>query len=261
MAGSVACTIGSLHAAPKFSGATGYEIVKNSTEIVISAGAIENTSKENATGTLMLKVWARDTPYQTGTLGGELLGSYKLEGLAPGRQYTALKKSVAYTPPKVKKNYVIVLSLVEYQAKAGGYVVVDHRNMPNTIALGPLKLFQMDGPTHWQTSTEGGTVDIEVAKITHRRTGNTGDLKLSVWATKEPYHGGALNGYEIGSVMKKPLAPGYSYTDVKNTAKYIAPPEGNYYVNIILLEFGSDRQYSVVAHMAGSKQSTFGAPH
>lgn len=49
-------------AGAKFAGTTGYEIIKDNTEVVMTAGAIVNNSGENATGTLMVKLWALDSP-------------------------------------------------------------------------------------------------------------------------------------------------------------------------------------------------------
>jgi hypothetical protein len=208
----------------------------------------------------MVKLWAMDKPYTGGSLGGYLLGSYKLNGLNPGSQYTAPQRIVTYTAPPEKKNYYICLALVEYSASTKGYVIADTRNMPNTALLGPQKKFEMVGPWTWQTSLEGGTIDMNVAKISHHRTGATGSLKLSVWASKEPYDGGTLHGYELGSVSKKALQPGYTYTNVKNVAKYTPPPDGTYFVYLVLFEFGSNEKYEIVSYLSNSKMSTFKKP-
>ena len=253
----LAAMASSAHAGARFKGSTGYQVLEGNTSVLLKADSIENTSKENATGTLMMKLWACDAPYKPGTLNGQLLGSYKLDGLAPGNVYNGLKKTVPYTVPNIKRQYYIVLALVEYQSN--GYVLVNYQNMPQPAVLGPSKWVEMDGPYRWQTSKEGGTVEIEVAKIKHHRPGKTGSLKLSVWATKEPYNGGTLNGYQLGVVEKKALEPGYSYTDVKNVAKYTAPPDGSYYVTIVLSEFGNNQTYSISDWFCAGTRSTFGA--
>ena len=252
--GLAALALSHLQAGAKFSGATGYQIVKEGASVSLEADYIENSSRENATGTLMMKLWALDAPYKGGTLNGTLLGSYKLEGLAGGKHYTDLKRIVPLSTPSSLKNYFICLTLSEFSN--GAFGIVDWRNMPNTKLLGPAKLFQLDGPWGWQTSYEGGTVDISVAKISHRRTGRTGSLKLSVWATQQPYRGGSIRGYEIGTIEKKALEAGYTYTNVKNVAKFVPPPNGNYYVNLVLTEF-RDNQYVIVDYLPASKLSTF----
>jgi hypothetical protein len=57
-----------------------------------------------------------------------------------------------------------------------------------------------------------------VKKISHTRSGGTGSLKLSVWATTKPGFFNKTGGsyYEMGSVIKKALQTGYSYSDVVN---------------------------------------------
>ncbi len=245
-----------LHASAKFSGSTGYQISDDKMSVTLTADAVKNPSAENATGTLMLKLWARDQPYSSGTLGGHLLGSYKLDGLMAGRQYSNLKRTVPFTAP-ANGNYAICLALVEYDPKANGYVVADWRNMPNRANLSPPKLFTMKAPSRWSVSREGGTVEIEVASISHTRRGKTGGLRLSVWATDQPYRGGTLRGHQLGFVDKQPLAQGYTYTNVKNVAKYTAPPPGRYYVCIVLSEFGNDRQYSVMDWLGTDRTSDF----
>lgn len=248
--------MGSAQADAKFKGATGYQV--NGNTVTLTAASVYNPSAENASGTLMLKLWACDQPYKGGSLGGNLLGSYKLNGLSGGQYYSNLSKNVAYTPPAVRKSYYVVLALVEYRDK--GYVVVDSRNMPNPAVLGPTKLVEMDGPYRWQTNAAAGTVAIDVGKIKHARPGKTGTLKLSVWATKTPYKGGAIQGYELGSVQKKALEKGYTYTDVKNTAKYTPPPAGTHYVSILLTEFGNNEEYTIMDYFTTATKSTFGAP-
>ena len=250
----VAMSTSLLQAGAKFGGSTGYEIAADGNTVSLQAERIENTSAENATGTLYMKLWALDAPYKGGTLSGTLLGAYKLEGLAPGRRYNAIKRSVPLTYPSAKKNYAICLTLLEY--KNGAYVIVDQRNMPNPRLLGPAKLFTLEGPWSWKTSYEGGTIDLNVAKISHRRTGNTGSLKLSAWATVNPYRGGPIKGFELGSVTKKALAPGYSYTNVKNTEKFTPPPNGDYYVTLVLLEF-TGTEYVIQDYIASLNLSKF----
>ena len=251
---------GPVLAGAKFTGSTGYQIVRDSTQVSLTADYIENTSKENATGTLMMKLWATDAPYKSGTLSGHLVGSWKLKGLGPGQRYTAPKQIVTFNPPPARREYFMVLALVEYSNKTGGYVIADYRNMEHKALLGPVNPFDMQGPWRWQFSKEGGTIDIEVAKISHHHLGKTGSLKLSVWATKEPYKGGGIRGYELGSVVKDGLQPGYSYTNVKNVAKYTAPPAGDYYVYVVLSEFGNNKVYSIVDSLGSGKRTHFGPP-
>jgi hypothetical protein len=250
-------TAGWLHAAPRFAGPVRYDFVNQQAQVALSAALIQNNSEENATGTLQLQLWATAEPYTSGTIRGTLLGSAKLEGLAAGQYYKDYRKTVAYSPPKARASYFVTMALLEY--REGQYVIVHHVNFDAKASLGPLPLFTMEGPWRYQASNEGGTVEMQVAKISHRRTGNTGSLKLAVWLTKAPYRGGQLHGWEIGQVRKDPLKPGFVYNDVKNVAKYVRPPAGDYYGSLVLFE-SDGQEFKVMAWLTTSEAAHFSAP-
>ena len=246
-------------AAPRFTAPVRYDFNQQMTAVTLEAGMIKNDSRENATGSLKVQLWASSSPYEGGTIHGHLLGSTgRLDALGPGQYFENLKQTVPYAPPTVRENYCLVFVLLEY--KNGNYVIVDHVNVVATKSLGPLQLFTMDAPWRWQSSYEGGTVDISVAKISHTRTGTTGTLKLSVWVTEEPYRGGRLVGYEIAQVRKDPLKAGFVYTDVKNVAKFVPPPPGTYYPTLVLSE-SDGKQFNTVAYLASSAPAKFAPPH
>jgi hypothetical protein len=244
-----------LHAAPKFNGAVSYEFVNQGASIAISTGLIENPGKENATGTMQVQLWATARPYKGGNISGKIIGSYRLEGIKAGQFYRDLRKVVEYTAPSARATYYLTLVLTEY--RDGGYVIVDWRNMSHTAVLAPLKPFTLTGPCSWKSSYEGGTVDIKVAQISHHQKGTTGSLKLAVWATVAPYKGGSLKGWQLGSVTKVGLKPGFTYSNVKNTARFTPPPSGTYYSVIVLSEFGRDQAYHIVDYYPLSDAATF----
>lgn len=253
--GTLLClTCNSALAGPKFYGSAKYQFSNSNTMVTFGCGGINNPSKENATGTLIVKLWAISGPYTGGTISGKALGEYKLEGLNPGAYYSPVTKTIKASLPSTKKHYNICLTLLEYTSS--GYKIVDYRNFDNTALLGPVDLFSLTGPWSWKSSTEGGTLDISVAKISHTRSGNTGSLKLSVWATKSPYRGGTLSGYQLGVVTKAALKPGYSYSAVKNTAKYKAPPAGGYHITLILSEYDGS-EYVIRDYIPASSTYTF----
>ncbi len=123
--------------------------------------------------------------------------------MQPNRGYTNLSQNVATTLPATKGTYFMGLVVTELQAS--GYVITDYRNFDDTLVLAPAKLLKLTGPWTWKSNPAGGTIDLTVAKISHTRPGNTGSLKLAVWATEEPYTGGAIRGFELGSVKKDAL--------------------------------------------------------
>ena len=238
----------------KFTGSARYNFSNQNASVSFGCDSIGNDSKENATGTLKVELWALAAPHAGGTITGHILGDYKLDGLNPGSVYNNVSKTVKTSLPAVKKGYFLCLTLLQF--KHGGYVVTDYRNFNSPVVLGPVALFSMAGPWRWHSSVEGGTLHIDVAKISHTRTAVTGSLKLTAWATTRPYRGGAIEGYRLGEVKKNPLQPGYSYTDLHNTAKFTPPPSGLYYVNLVLSEFnGTD--YRIEAYLPSTTLSEF----
>jgi hypothetical protein len=246
-----------LQAAPKIKGAVNYQFNASSTSVTLSCERIQNDSAENATGTVEVKLWALTSAYQGGGISGHVLASYKLEGLRPGMGYPAPKRTLKPVMPARKANYYIVLTVSEY--RKGGYVITDWRQFSKTASLGPLKLFTLGGAWSWQTSYEGGTLDLKVDKISHNRTGKTGSLRLAVWATKSPYKGGDISGWQLGFVDKKALEPGYSYNDVENVARLKRPPAGTYHMSLVLSEY-RDGSYVIVDYRPGAKTASFSGP-
>jgi hypothetical protein len=245
-------------AAPRFNGSTGYEFLNNMASVAISVGMIDNTTpKAGTTGTLMVKLYATTTPYTGGSINGYVVGSFKLDQLKAGQFYRDLRKVVPYVAPSAKGSYYMTLTLLEYGTN--GYSIVDYRNMKNTAALGPLKTFTLTGPWRWQTSYTAGTVAIEVAKVSHRRQGKTGTLKVSVWATDTPHRGGGITGHQIGFFTKDGLESGYSYTGLKQTVKFSPPPDGTYFITLALAEW-DDGAYRIVDYITSSEASTFKRP-
>lgn len=248
---------GAATAAPKMSGSYRYTFDGTGRNVTIGIDKIANTSAQNATANLMVKLWALDAPYNGGTLTGHLLASFPLSGLAGGRQYTGISKTVAYHPPPVSRAYYLCITIGEYSN--GNFGIVDWGNLPNTKVLGPVKLFTLEGPWSWKSSYPGGTVDLSFAKFTHARTGSTGSLRFELWASPAHWNGGPMPGGRRIAVVEKPaLAAGNMYSNVQNTAKFEPPPDGHYYVSLVVYEF--DQTYKVVAFLPGNNPVPFQRP-
>lgn len=245
-------------AAPKMSGSYRYAFDATGRNVTISIEKIANTSAQNATANLMVKLWAMDTPYNGGSLTGHTIGSFPLEGIHPGRQYANLNKTVPYVAPPALRDYFICITVSEYSD--GAYRIVDWGNLPSQKRLGPVKLFSLEGPWSWKSSYPGGTVDINVAKVSHTRNGNTGSLRLELWASPHPWNGGAMpGGVRIGVVEKPALQQNYNYTNVSNVGKFYPPPDGFWYVALCLYEYQGDG-YKFVGHLPASSGTPFKRP-
>ncbi|MFK7911975.1 MAG: hypothetical protein AB8F34_15445 [Akkermansiaceae bacterium] len=244
-------------AKPSFTSPVSYQFLNGQQRVIINAGNIKNLSSENATGSMKLQLWATQAKYQGGTLRGHQIASTgRINGLNPNNLYRNYATTLTARPPKYG-TYNLVLALLEY--RSGNYVIIDSVNMPKRVTLGKKpKLFDMRGPWSWRASYEGGTVKMNVAKISHTRRGLTGTLKLSVWLTKSPYRGGSLRGYEIGQVRKGQLKAGFVFNNVRNTAKFKPPPAGTYYASLVLSE-SNGQNFSVVSYLTDRKPVRLGS--
>lgn len=249
--------ISPLAAAPKIKGSVNYQFGKDNTTVTLACDRIQNDSSENATGTVQVRLWALDAPYKGGTIKGHVLASYTLEGLSGGMGYANPKRTLDTSLPSRQDTYHLCLTVSEY--RQSGYVITDWRLFSKPLSLGPPKLFSLSGPWSWQANYAAGTLELKVGKISHTRKGDTGTLRLSLWATSAPYRGGEITGYQIGYVEKKALSPGYSYPDVTNTAKLKRPPAGTYHMNLVLSEY-RDGGYVIVAYRPSNETARFEAP-
>jgi hypothetical protein len=250
----------SSHAAPRINGAVKYEWLNNMASMALSVGMVDNSAGTRTSGTLQVKLIASNKPGDGSPVSGHVLASFKLEPLKAGQLYRDLRKVVTYNPPPVKGTYHLVMTLTEYTGTGPtGYVMVDYRNMSKTVALGPLEKVSIAGPWRWQSNYAARTLLIEAGKISHRRAGRTGSLKISVWATATPFRGGQVRGYELGQATKKGLEPGYSYTNFKATVPFTAPPNGTYFITLMVSEYLEDG-YHMMDYLTSQEAATFAKP-
>ena len=89
-------------------------------------------------------------------------------------------------------------------------------------------------------SWSGGTVVMNVARIENNSfTRTTGTLRLELWAVvNRPARGEGFTGYLLAvSSTLAPLPPRSFYSDVVRTTSFTAPPNGTYWVVMVLAEF------------------------
>jgi len=244
-------TIGALHAGPLFDGPVRYQFLNGNRQVVLSHTKIVNDSHQQTTGTIQISLWAMDYPYEGGAMDGFRIASYKLEGLKPGYEWNAAEKTLPTVMPEWPDYYLMAMTLEEYHP--GGYRITDWINFDSSAYLdpppppAPKPLLSMEGPYRWQTYPTKGTILVKTGKINHTRNGNTGSLRIAVWATQQPYRGGRINGYILGTINRDPLQKGMMYPKTNQVVRYKAPPSGNYYVTLTLSAYDG-QVYKIMDH-------------
>ena len=100
----------------------------------------------------------------------------------------------------------------------------------------------------WGYRIDDNYINLYGDKIENQNTrGTTGTLKVAIWATKYPYSGGTINGYELYEFTLEPLKSGYVYNDVSQTGWCTRPPSGSYSLTILLLEY--QNPYRIVDYL------------
>ncbi len=115
----------------------------------------------------------------------------------------------------------------------------------------------------------GNSVTLTVARIANNSsTRTTGTLRLELWATSSsPARGAGFTGYRlaVGSTFS-PLSPREYYYDVTRTATFTPPPDGTYYMVLVLAEYSStgcsqSDGYCISDSGVFSSTRTFGNPN
>jgi hypothetical protein len=241
-------------AAPELSGRTRFQFGPNNATVEFGADAIVNNA-DNTSGTIKVQLWALNYPYEGDGLDGHLVAEFKLDALYAGNEYRPAWRNLAARLPPRRGNYVMALVVSEFQ-HAGNYQITDWRNFDNRVSLAPATLFKLRGPWRWQSDVDRGTLSLWLNQISHTRPGNTGTLRLSVWATQAPYNGGRIRGYELGRTEKRALRSGYVLNDIHDVMPYAPPPSGEYYTTVFLTEFDGS-EYVIRAWLQASETSWF----
>lgn len=91
----------------------------------------------------------------------------------------------------------------------------------------------------WSYQYGTNTVTLTVGKITNNATGgNSGSLRLELWAFSTPYDGTAMPGYRLAQYQMNVLNGGWAYNNVSSgsvTASF--PPTGTWHMALLLTEY------------------------
>lgn len=114
---------------------------------------------------------------------------------------------------------------------AGGRAIYDNPNNP------PSTLLSMQGSVGY--SSQGNNLNLRVGRVQNDGDATSGTVRLELWAMPQHFD----NGLPVGSrnmgiyTFTGPLAPRASLSDVNVNTTYTAPPNGSYYVVLLLTEF------------------------
>lgn len=117
-------------------------------------------------------------------------------------------------------------------------------------------------------SYAGSSATLTIARINNDSYSRTsGTLRLELWATQShPSRGEGFNGYRLAaSTTLSPLAPRTYYSSVTKTTSMQYPPDGTYWMVLVLSEYNSSAcssngNYCVTDSLVFSAQRTFGTP-
>lgn len=83
---------------------------------------------------------------------------------------------------------------------------------------------------------EGGQLTMWAERIQNVSGWNSGLLRLKLMATTSRYDGGSLSGYTLGSYRLGYLDDERYFQDIEVDTNYNPPPEGQYYLTLIVTE-------------------------
>jgi hypothetical protein len=141
--------------------------------------------------------------------------------LSPGNYYIAFSN-----PTSINKSVTYVLD---------SWKVNPANNGSNQTS--GLNGISISGQCSWSTSSN--YINIKVAKVSNSRSSGSlsGTLRVRVWATKNRYTGGTINGYVLGTRSLDQLKGGYYLSSISGDVTYTSPPAGDYYTTLTLEEY------------------------
>lgn len=85
----------------------------------------------------------------------------------------------------------------------------------------------------------GTSASITLDRINNDAANTTGTLQLSLWAMDyEPVRGAGITGYRLATFSTfNPLQPRTYYYDITRSSSYLRPPNGTYWVVLVLAEY------------------------
>lgn len=84
---------------------------------------------------------------------------------------------------------------------------------------------------------KGASIELKVENIINNQGKKTGNLRLRLWATKNPFEGGRMKGYVIASHQLGSLASKSRYSNIEQTVDFVSLLKGWHYITMTLEEY------------------------
>lgn len=248
-------------------GAYSYQTLSSSTQVQINVTRIQNRRSSGTSGTLRLELWALASPYNGGSFSGIRMATSQLGQLQAGFYYENIQRTVAFQRPTQAGTYYVVLMVTEFSSSQplnDGFSTADWGNFSNTLVVsGPPAGGDLDLVTPWSYQISNGNARVTATRIQNNRAnGTSGSLRLELWATASAYNGGSFSGYKIAQSSFNPLQAGFNYSPIDFTQTASIPPNGTWYITLMLTEFSSstttNNGYGVVDYSQASQTWVIG---
>ncbi len=172
-------------------------------------------------------------------------GLHTINDLTPGTYYLAFHNSSS-------ESHALVYAMYRYSDDSA-----NSSGSGSGSGVGNASDVNIDGSVSYEIAN--GLVKIDVERVSNNGGASSGSLGLSLWATNSPYNGGSLSGYQLGSFQLGTLGAGYYYESFTLTDEFNSPPDGDYYISLILTEDVGGQSY-IVDYSTFSSRKSFGVP-
>ena len=244
-----------------FNGTTGYSCPANSATCTLTASSIQNSSTTRTTGRLRLELWATTSrPSRGGALSGNRITvTSSLGQLAPSRSFVNVSFSGSRQDP-ASGTYWITLVLMEFGTPnnsswacpaADGFCITDSVTFDTQQTYGgggggggggdggATVLPVLTGTVGYECAN--GICSMTAGRIENNsQTRTSGTLRLELWLSTVRPTGSSFTGFKVASGRTlNPLPPRNFYSNLDERGAFTAPPNGTYFVTLLLTEFSS----------------------